>query len=217
MLKQPTWSGTPGVGRPKPAAMFGVALILIGLFAAGAGLGQLAGAPGLPGLGLVHGGPNGTAAKPIARSAPATITIPAIGVRAPVGEVGLAPNGAIAAPPLDNPNLAGWYSGGPAPGQLGAAVIVGHVDGPRGASIFYHLGDLKPGQNVRLDLANHRMALFRIYSVEYYPKGNFPGDRVYGGHSRPDLRLITCGGDFVGGTLGYSDNVVVYASMITRG
>jgi hypothetical protein len=138
-------------------------------------------------------------------------------VNAPIMQVGLAPDGTIATPPLGDNNLAAWYQGGPSPGQMGPAVVVGHVDGPRGESVFYNLGKLKPGQIIRFTLADRRTAVFTIYSVEYYPKGRFPGSRVYGDYSRPGLRLITCGGAFVGGSTGYADNVVVYASLQARG
>jgi hypothetical protein len=205
------------VARRRPNGLIAVGLVIIGLFAIGAGLGALAGAPVLPGLGLAHSEPGGAGVTPIARSSPVKISIPAINVSAPVARVGLAPNGAIGVPPLSDNNLAGWYSGGPAPGQLGPAVIVGHVDGPSGKSVFYRLGQLKPGEKVNLSLANHHVALFTIYSVEYYPKGKLPGDRVYGDMSRPGLRLITCGGNFIGGTVGYADNIVVYATMTLRG
>ena len=85
----------------------------------------------------------------------------------------------INTPPLNNNNLAGWYSGGPSPGQMGPAVIVGHVDGPRVKSVFYQLGKMRPGEKIQVDLANHRVAMFSVYSVEVYSKGKFPGDRVY--------------------------------------
>lgn len=188
-------------------------LVFIGIFGTGAGIGLFGGTPSLPGLGLAHSKPLGPAVPPMARSTPTRISIPSIGVSAPLMTVGLASDGTIGTPPLANSNLAGWFGGGPAPGQLGPAVVVGHVDGPDGESVFYHLGELKPGQTVRLDLANHHVATFTIYSVEAYPKSEFPGDRVYGDYSRPGLRLITCGGEFVGGSTGYSDNIVVYASL----
>jgi hypothetical protein len=197
--------------------LLGAALVLFGLFGVGDALGQLASAPSLPGASSAHSGPGGPAARPIARSTPTRISIPSIGVSAPVTSVGLAANGAIAVPPLSRNNLAGWYSGGPAPGQMGPAVLVGHVDGPQGQSVFYQLGNLKPGAKITVELANHRTALFTVYSVEYYPKGRFPGSRVYGDYSRPGLRLITCGGRFLGGSIGYADNVVAYATMTLRG
>lgn len=200
----------------RPYWIIGAVLVFFGLFGAGAGLGQLTGAPSLPRPNTAHSEPTGPAAAPMSRSVPTRITIPSIGVDAPVMQVGLASNGAIATPPLDQPNLAGWYSGGPAPGEQGPAVVVGHVDGPNGASVFYRLGSVKPGAQVRMDLADHRTAVFTVYSVEYYPKGSFPGNRVYGDYSRPGLRLITCGGPYLGGSVGYADNIVVYASLNSR-
>jgi len=205
------------VRRTSSSGAIAFVLIIAGIFAAGAGLGALAGAPPFPGHGLAHAEPDGPAAKPMSRSTPMRISIPSINVDAPITTVGLAPNGAIGVPPLDNNNLAGWYTGGPSPGQLGPAVIVGHVDGPQGKSVFYRLGSVKPGQKIVLQLANHHTALFNIYSVEYYKKGEFPGRRVYGDYSRPGLRLITCGGSFLGGSVGYQDNIVVYASLTDRG
>ena len=192
-------------------------MVFVGLFGVGAGLGLFVGAPALPGLGLAHAKPAGPAGTAMARSTPTRIEIPAIGVSAPIMTVGLAGDGTIGTPPLDNSNLAAWYSGGPAPGEMGPAIIVGHVDGPHGESVFYELGKLKPGETVTMSLADHKTAEFSIYSVEYYPKGEFPGDRVYGDYSRPGLRIITCGGAFLGGATGYADNVVVYASLIVRG
>ena len=194
-----------------------MALALVGIFGAGAGLGLLVGSPGLPGLNLAHLTPTGAAGTAMARSTPTRISIPSINVSAPIMTVGLAPDGTIGTPPLTENNLAAWYSGGPSPGQMGPAIVVGHVDGPRGESIFYNLAKLTPGDTVQMDLANHKVALFSVYSVEYYAKGKFPGQRVYDDYSRPGLRLITCGGEYLGGAAGYADNVVVYASLKYRG
>lgn len=191
--------------------------MLLGLFGAGAGLGQLAGAPSLPSFGLAHSKATGPAAHALARSTPTKIRIRSIGVTAPVMSVGLAADGTINTPPLNNNNVTGWYSGGPSPGQMGPAVIVGHVDGPTGESVFYQLGRMRPGDKIQVDLANHRVAMFSVYSVEVYSKGRFPGDRVYNDYTRPGLRLITCGGTWVGGSTGYSDNIVVYAQLTYRG
>jgi hypothetical protein len=37
---------------------------------------------------------------------------------------------------------------------------------------------------------------------------------VYGDFSRPGLRLITCGGEWKGGSIGYADNIIVFASLV---
>lgn len=190
----------------------GLALLFFGLFGVGAGLGLLPGPPGLP-TANQSGSPPAHTATALSRSAPTRIAIPAIGVSAPIMSVGLATDGAIGTPPLDQRNLAGWYAGGPSPGETGPAIIVGHVDGPSGESVFYHLDSLKPGNTVRVTRADGKVAVFTIYSVAYYPKGKFPGTQVYGNDGRPDLRLITCGGPYLGGEAGYADNVVAYASL----
>jgi hypothetical protein len=207
-------SGPPS-GRSY--ALFGAVLVFVGLFGVGAGLGLFVGAPVLPSLNLAHTKPTGPAATAMARSVPTRIMIPSIGVSAPIMTVGLAADGTIGTPPLADSNLAAWYSGGPSPGEMGPAIIVGHVDGPHGESVFYQLGKLKPGETVQMSLADHKTAMFSIYSVEYYPKGKFPGDRVYGDYTRPGLRIITCGGAFLGGSTGYADNIVVYATLKLRG
>jgi hypothetical protein len=208
----------PPVRRNRAIGIIaGAVLVVGGIFGSGAGLGLVVGAPALPSLSFAHPKPTGAAADAMSRSVPTRISIPAIGVTAPIMAVGLAADGTIATPPLANSNLAGWYEGGPAPGQNGPAVVVGHVDGPHGESIFYKLGKLKPGDTIQMTLTNRRVAIFSIYSVESYPKGKFPGDRIYGDYTRPGLRLITCGGAFVGGSTGYADNVVVYATLKYRG
>ena len=38
--------------------------------------------------------------------------------------------------------------------------------------------------------------VFEVYDVVSAPKTAFPTDRVYGDTPTPELRLITCGGEF---------------------
>jgi hypothetical protein len=54
--------------------------------------------------------------------------------------------------------------------------------------------------------------------VERFDKSKLPADRVYGDYTRPGLRLITCGGRWIGGSIGYQDNIVAFASLVeTKG
>jgi len=53
---------------------------------------------------------------------------------------------------------------------------------------------------------------FRVDSVEYFPKDQLPAERVYGDSGPAGLRLITCGGAWVGGRTGYADNVIAFAT-----
>ncbi|MFF8594321.1 class F sortase [Streptomyces sp. NPDC015220] len=153
------------------------------------------------------------AAQPLPRSVPDRVRIPVIRVDAPVTPVGVDSDGWVAAPPPDDPNLAGWFNGAVTPGEKGTAVVVGHVDNGTGPTVFYGLGALKKGNRVEIGRQDGRTAVFEVYGVEVFEKENFPGDRVYGSKGTPELRLITCGGDYSKKT-GYQGNVVVFARLV---
>jgi len=155
-------------------------------------------------------------AKPLARSVPLTIRIPAIEVDAPVMEIGKNADGTIQVPPLDEHNLTGWYRYGPAPGQRGPAVILGHVDSLTGISVFYYLKDLHKGDRVYVTLADGKVAAFAVDGVQKVAKDAFPTSATYGKAHNPSLRLITCGGPFDRTTGHYLDNIIVYAHLIRR-
>jgi len=191
-----------------PVSVF---LVLTGLFVTGAGLGLASGPISWPSLGWPD---RAEAAQALAASPPTKIRIPAIEVRAPVRRVGLAADGSIGVPPVERHNETGWFEHGPAPGQLGPAIIVGHVDSRAGPSVFHDLPRLRRGARIEVTRADRRVAVFEVTSVEHFNKARLPGDRVYGGYDRPGLRLITCGGRWLGPRQGYADNVIVFATLV---
>jgi len=152
--------------------------------------------------------------RPLAKSEPVSIRIPAISVDAPVQKVGDNADGTVQVPPLSNHNLAGWYEYGPTPGQVGSAVILGHVDSYQGISVFYYLKDLKAGDKVYVTLADGKTATFDVDGVQKVVKTSFPTASVYGKSDYPSLRLITCGGYFDEATGHYLDNIIVYAHLV---
>jgi hypothetical protein len=149
---------------------------------------------------------------PLPYSAVERVRIPALQIDAPVIPVGLDTSGWVAAPPPADPNLAGWFSGAVSPGEKGTAVIVGHVDNREGPAVFYGLGALGKGHHIEVRRQDGRTAVFEVYGNEVFDKAHFPGDRVYGNKGAPELRVITCGGEFVDGN--YAGNVVVFARMV---
>lgn len=166
--------------------------------------------------------PEAEASKPrrqlvnlVARDAPPPrwITVPAIGVSAPVGPLGREPDGTMQTP-RDWQN-AGWYKPGPEPGERGPAVIVGHVDSTAGPAVFYRLRELHRGNVISIRRANHTTVRFRVEGLERWPKSEFPTRRVFGRKSRISvLRLVTCSGNFDASTGHYVDNTIVYAVRI---
>jgi hypothetical protein len=210
----PPMAVPPQLGRrPSVTGMIALALVLVGLFAVAAGLGRSAGF-GWPSLFRGPDRPPPRAFPVLEPSRPTRLVIPSIGVQARVQDVGLADDGSVDVPSLVRHNEAGWFDRGPTPGQFGPAVIVGHADTRTGPSVFYHLGKLKPGARIEVTRRDRRVAVFEVNSVEHFGKAKLPIDRVYGDYSRPALRLVTCGGRWLGGGTGYSDNVIVFASLV---
>jgi Sortase domain len=148
-------------------------------------------------------------------SSPVSLAIPAIKVRARVIALGLNSDGTVAVPPLSDPGVTSWYDKGPAPGQPGAAAILGHVDAATvGPAVFYDLGNLRPGAKIYVRLRDGQTVVFETYSVVLYAKARFPTAKVYGYTTWPTLRLITCGGLFDKRTGHYLGNVVAFASYV---
>ncbi len=159
--------------------------------------------------------PPGVAALPA--SAPTAIRIPAINVDSVVNKVGLNRDHTMEVP-REGPlyDQAAWYRYSPTPGQLGPAVIIGHIDSARdGPSVFFKLGALKPGQRIEVDRADGAALSFEVDTVASYPKDSFPVDTVYGDTTYPGLRLITCGGRFDTRTGQYLNNTVVFAHLMS--
>ncbi|MFI1564384.1 class F sortase [Streptomyces sp. NPDC020490] len=204
--------------RPKRRAPWGViALVLLtGLALIRNGSGEFDMGPPQPASAAAADGRVPSAApasvQPLPYSAPDRVRIPAIQVDAPVMPVGLDVDGWVAAPPPEDPNLAGWFTGAVTPGEKGTAVVVGHVDNLQGPAVFYGLGALKKGNHIEVARQDGKTAVFEIYGIEVFAKSNFPGDRVYASKGTPELRVITCGGGFSKQN-GYDGNVVVFARL----
>lgn len=148
------------------------------------------------------------------RARPVSLSIPSIGVQSrDLVDLATEADGSLEVPTdFAQP---GWYSPGAAPGQLGPAVLAGHVDSRRGPAVFYRLGELRPGARVEVGREDGTTARFVVDKVERYPKDEFPTVAVYSDTShRAELRLITCGGAFDDATGHYVDNVVAYAHLV---
>ncbi|MER7049786.1 class F sortase [Streptomyces jumonjinensis] len=144
------------------------------------------------------------------------VRIPSLRIDAPLMNVGLDAEGWIEAPPPEDPDIAGWYQNGVAPGQRGTAVLVGHVDNRTGPAVFYGLGSLRRGERVEVPRMDGKTAVFEVYGVEVLDKDDFPAAQVYGDTGFPELRVITCGGRYSKAN-GYDANVVVFARMVKTG
>jgi hypothetical protein len=154
-----------------------------------------------------------TATSSLGRSEPVELWIPRIEARSSLIPLGLNRDGTVEVPPVEQPMQAGWYSLARTPGEVGPAVILGHVDGNRKVGIFYRLHELVPGDSVEISRTDGSVARFVVRKVDQVSKAQFPTEEVYGETAGPELRLITCGGLFDRSARSYVDNIIVYATL----
>ncbi|AGZ45402.1 class F sortase [Actinoplanes friuliensis] len=139
---------------------------------------------------------------------PTRLQVKAIGVDTSLETLHLGTDGELQ-PPKTN-NQAGWYADGTAPGDIGPAVLAGHVDSKQGPAVFYRLREIEAGDKIEVT-RGARTVTFTVTSTAWYPKKAFPTGKVYGPTPDRQLRLITCGGVFDQSLRSYKDNLVVYA------
>ncbi|MFB4305211.1 class F sortase [Actinomadura sp. GTD37] len=209
----------PASATGRRAAGAATGALLIGLLFSGCGGGGDTASPGTPEPAATQTAGAATPASnvhPLSQSPPTKIAIPEIGVSAPVGSIGLRPDGRVEEPPLSKPNLTGWYDEGVTPGEVGPAVILGHVDANGKAAVFARLKDLKPGDKISVSRKDGSTATFAVQRTQRVDKDAFPHEKVFGeALDHASLRLVTCGGAFDKKIGHYTDNLIVYAKQVS--
>ena len=150
------------------------------------------------------------AAVPAGVAVPIRVRVPSLGVDSTLALLGVDGAGILVPPTAFD--QAGWFAGGPAPGDVGPAVIAGHVDSWTGPAVFFRLDEIAVGDEVLVDRADGTTVRFAVTRTDRYAKDAVPTAEVYGPTPGAELRLITCGGEFDPARRSYLDNVVVYAS-----
>lgn len=147
---------------------------------------------------------------PVATKAvPTRVSVPSIGAELPIVATGVREDGAMEIP--DDPRTAGWYRFGPDPRtDVGAMVVSAHIDSRELVGPLARLGELTPGDEVIVALANEEVR-YVIERVDSYPKRVIDLDAVFDRSGPPRLHLVTCGGQWDPGTGSYEDNVVAVA------
>jgi Sortase domain len=153
------------------------------------------------------------AAAPVGTSSPTRVRVPAIAADSSLVPVGLDARNRVDVPPVSQPMQAAWFSRSPTPGAVGPAVVLGHVNGNGRRGVFADLSRVRPGQEIEVDRADGRTAVFTVYRVTTVPKNAFPTTEVYGNTPDAQIRLVTCGGELDESQHSYLSNVIVYATL----
>lgn len=151
------------------------------------------------------------APAPASNATPTRVTIPAIGVSSSLEDLHRGAAGEL--DPPEDWDSAGWFSDGIVPGEVGPAVIAGHVDSPTAAAVFFRLDELVPGDEITVAMSDGTTRTFTVDRSERAAKSAFPTSDVYGTAPTPQLRLITCDGTFDTATGHYTDNLIVFAEL----
>ena len=160
--------------------------------------------------------PEDTAPVPVSQVAPGDypvrLKIPSLGIDANVQQTGLTKSGAMGVP--TNFTDAAWYKNGPLPGEVGSAVMDGHVDnGLSLPGVFKHLGDLKVGDDIYVTTKSGKELHFTVEETANYPYNDVPTERIFTRADRPRLNLITCDGKWIRAEKTYDERLVVYAVL----
>ncbi|GAA4072101.1 class F sortase [Streptomyces hundungensis] len=153
------------------------------------------------------------AAVALPASKPVRVRIPSAGVDAsPILDLGLAADGTVEVPSVADAERIGWYDKGVTPGQKGPAVLIGHFDTVKGPAVLRNVSQVRVGDTVSVTRADGRTVEFEVRALEQVDKKTFPTQKVYGDTDRPELRIVTCGGELTSGHR--PDNIILYADLV---
>ncbi len=151
------------------------------------------------------------AAAPIT---PTYLTIPNAKVNTNIIEVGITREGNLDVP--GNYTEVGWYKYGTRPGEIGSAVLDGHVD--NGGSIpgpFKHLRDLKIGDDIYVSMSDGKILHYKVTVSEVHATDKFPAEKVFHETGDKYLKIITCHGKFVPSLKTYNQRLIVTAVLVS--
>ncbi len=146
------------------------------------------------------------------QSLPKTLRIPKLNIETSFGStLGLTDSGEVAVP--DNFSNVGLYEYGPRPGELGPAVVLGHVDSYEGPAVFYSIGQLDLDDKIEIETEDGTKLTFIVTDSVKYLQDDFPTELVYGDLDHAGLRLVTCSGTYNRDKNRYTHNRVIYARL----
>lgn len=143
---------------------------------------------------------------------PIHIRIPSLGIKTIIEPVGKDSEGRMDVP--KKPATTAWYNLGPRPGNVGNAVIAGHLNTPEGKpAVFYKLHTMKKGDIIEVEDAAKNIYVYRVVETTIYPLATFPIEKVFGSNKKARLNLITCAGSYDKTAKTYEERTVVFSEL----
>ncbi|RJQ33718.1 class F sortase [Candidatus Parcubacteria bacterium] len=155
------------------------------------------------------------AARAESTALPERLVIPSINVDAAVQQVGIKGDGSMATP--SSFADVGWYKYGTIPGQVGSAVIAGHVDNALSlAGVFKKLEEVKIGDDIYIEQKDGSRIHFRVVDIQSFPYNEAPSELIFNRDDAARLNLITCSGDWLKKDQTYDTRLVIFTKLIPQ-
>ncbi len=154
---------------------------------------------------------SGLSAHPIT---PARLVIPRLQINTTVERVGLNARGAMGVP--STYATVAWYGAGARPGELGNAVLAGHLNNGLGsAGVFENLHTLSIGDEVKTVAADGTEIVFAVKEMTVYEEAKAPLEKIFVGDKQASrLMLVTCNGAWDHEVRTYDKRLIVVAERI---
>lgn len=109
----------------------------------------------------------------------------------------------------------GLYKFGAIPGQIGSAVIAGHLNGVANKEgVFANLDRLKVGDKLSVEDKTGESIVFIVQKKELFDSGY--ADEVFNQSDSAHLNLITCDGSWDEDKKSYSKRLVVFTDLLNE-
>lgn len=155
----------------------------------------------------------GTTVSPKPVGVPVKFAIQSLGVTASVVQVGINGDGQMEVP--TNWVDVGWYKLGPRPGELGNAVLAGHLDGPKGEhGVFWDLNKIAVGAAVDVTDDHSRVYHYSVKRTESVKADLNVLSGIFGSSQNFNLNLITCTGPWDKNNQQFSQRLIVYTELV---
>ena len=144
---------------------------------------------------------------------PTELSIPRLGIYAPIESVGTLDNNAMAVP--TGIGDVGWYDRGPRPGDIGSAVIAGHVNWTNGQdAVFTSLHSIEIGDTVQVINSVGSTDMFIVRAIKDYSEDSDTTDVFSSSDGSRWLNLITCDGTWDAALKTHRLRLVVFTEKI---
>ena len=110
----------------------------------------------------------------------------------------------------------GWYRYGTVPGQLGSAVVDGHIDNGFGLpAVFKRLTEINVGDDIYVVAEDGSRLHFKVTDKQIYPYANAPLDYIFNRSDKARLNLITCEGTWLKSEKMYDKRLVIFSELVS--